>query len=110
MIELEEEWQARLADLEERLRETEEKLKKERRIANEKIAEATAAKHSLQQKLETANTKNKLLSSLMNQYNRSSEVSHREIYIYSVDGGALIRRVKIVTEWFAFDTGKPGLD
>ena len=74
MIEAEEEWQAKLVDLEEQLKATEDQLKKDRRLANEKLTEVANAKRTLQQKLESANKKNGLLNDLLDQYQRSSEV------------------------------------
>ena len=76
MIEAEEEWQIRIANLEEHLRSTEEQLKKDRRLANEKLTEAVNGKRSLQQKLEAANLKNGLLNGILDQYQGSSEVSN----------------------------------
>ena len=75
MIEAEEEWQAKLVDLEEQLKATEDQLKKDRRLANEKLTEVANAKRTLQQKLESANKKNGLLNDLLDQYQRSSEVT-----------------------------------
>lgn len=74
MIEAEEEWQAKMTDLQERLRETEEQLKKDRKLANEKLNEALNAKRILQQRLESASLKNGLLNDLLDQYQRSHEV------------------------------------
>ena len=74
MIEAEEEWQAKLVGLKEQLKATEDQLKKDRRLANEKLTEVANAKRTLQQKLESANKKNGLLNDLLDQYQRSSEV------------------------------------
>ncbi|KAI9495428.1 hypothetical protein BDB00DRAFT_814644 [Zychaea mexicana] len=73
MIEAEEEWEVKVTDLTDRLKATEDQLKKDRRLANEKLTEAVSAKRTLQQKLESANKKNGLLNDLLDQYQRSSE-------------------------------------
>ncbi|KAI9270383.1 hypothetical protein BDA99DRAFT_557216 [Phascolomyces articulosus] len=76
MIEAEEEWQTKLTDLEEQLKATTDQLKKDRRLANEKLTEVVNAKRFLQQKLESANKKNGLLNDLLAQYQRSQESKH----------------------------------
>ena len=54
MIEIEEEWKARVAETERRLKEADEQLKKDRQLANEKLHDA---KRALHRRSEVSNTR-----------------------------------------------------
>lgn len=74
LVQVEEDWEKKFTDLENKLTMAENKLKNERRLAKERISEVLHAKRTLQQKLQAASRKNELLNELLDQYQTSIEV------------------------------------
>lgn len=74
LVQVEEDWEKKFTDLENKLTMAENKLKNERRLAKERISEVLHAKRTLQQKLQAASRKNELLNELLDQYQTNIEV------------------------------------
>lgn len=74
LVQVEEDWEKKFTDLENKLTMAENKLKNERRLAKERISQVLHAKRTLQQKLQAASRKNELLNELLDQYQTNIEV------------------------------------
>lgn len=74
LVQVEEDWEKKFTDLENKLTMAENKLKNERRLARERISEVLHTKRTLQQKLQAASRKNELLNELLDQYQTNIEV------------------------------------
>lgn len=74
LVQVEEDWEKKFTDLENKLTMAENKLKNERRLAKERISQVLHAKRTLHEKLQAASRKNELLNELLDQYQTNIEV------------------------------------